>query len=146
MKQETIELIGKITSGVANIFKSISPYSQSIQISEDFKLFLSKLDELNRTEIGDVELNKLIRDGYVLANSFPKCLPPTEACKNEHQSWGYRVQDYMFMLVNKFKEKGYDVGAGSELVPAPIKFDEKNLLKIGLVAVVVLIIISLLRK
>jgi len=149
MKEENAQIILRIIRGVSDILKDISPYTKSVSLSEDFKSLLYRLDQVNKTEILDPSIDAKIKEGYRLAVSYPKCLPPTENCRREHYDWGLKVQGFIFDLVKVFKEKGYDVGytlEGELKAPQPFKLTEENILKIGLFVVVGIIIISLLKR
>ncbi|MCS7231672.1 MAG: hypothetical protein RMJ67_06005 [Elusimicrobiota bacterium] len=147
MRSETLEIISKIIKNINNIFTDISPYARSVAISNDFKSLLKRLSEINRIEFQDSNIQRKIESAYLIADSYPKCLPPTENCRREHYEWGLKVNEAMFDLIKIFKSKGYDFEFEGDVVKAPevFKLTEENIIKIGFVAVVAIIIMSILK-
>lgn len=144
---ETLEIVSKIIKNINNIFTDISPYARSVSISNDFKSLLKRLSEINKIEFQDSAIQKKIETAYLIADSYPKCLPPTENCRREHYEWGLKVNEAMFDLIKTFKSKGYNFEFENNFIKAPevFKLTEENILKIGFVAVVAIVIISILK-
>jgi len=145
MRQEDVQLVAKLFNSLNILFKSISPYAQSVEVSNTFKSFLDRAKQIYYVELGAGEPSILskINEGYSLLNQIPKCFVPTTNCNNEHRNWGKRVEDHTYDLLSEFKKRGIDFGYSKEV--EPFRFDEKNLLKIAFIVVTGLIIINLLK-
>jgi len=146
MREEDRQALANLFQSLSNLFRSISPYAESVRVYNAFKSFLNRAKELYYVEVKEKtpELSNLIDMGYKLLSEMPKCMSPTQNCRNEHNNWGLRVQELTYKIVSKFKEKGIDFGYSE--VSAPFKLDEENLIKIGLIVVGFIILSNLLKR
>ncbi len=150
---EKWQTIIQIATEASKPFLERDNYLASSKYRETISPLVKKMRE-NVVLIGDKEkanelLAKIDRLYNLLWEQMPECHPPTESCNSEHRNWRTEVEVRLYELINEFKKYGIDfepvVKSGAP-APEPIKLTEENILKIGFIAVVVFIIISLLRR
>jgi len=146
MREDLAQELGILFNQLGELFKSVSPYAQSVEVARTFKSLLDRLKQIYYTDLGggDEKLLANINDGYKLLEQMPKCMSPTENCKREHNNWGNAVQELTYVLISEFKKRGVDLGY-SPPSTTPFQLNEENLLKIGFIVVVAIVILNILK-
>jgi hypothetical protein len=150
MREDLARDIGILFKQLGDLFKSFSPYAQSVEVARTFKSLLDRLKQVYYTDLGggDEKLLANINDGYKLLEQMPKCMSPSfvsERCKKEHDAWGNAVQELTYILISEFKRRGVDLGYSPPSTTPSFQLNEENLLKIGFIVVVAIVILNILR-